>query len=203
MCAEVAVLGAPLAISITLSGPPPARGKARTRRVREVDDDKDAVPVTRLSRRGVRVPPAGEPDPVHTQSVDRKEADPPGFGGVRDVVHHEARALRDADAIGVLLVIGEQKAVGELHLVRMRSLRHGDLPEDSRAGGIGDVDDAGPDAEIAHVTDVEDLARSHDLHPVAAAAEVGVADELDAVLLHGTGMDGGGHRRAIVAGLTA
>src|SRR5207302_406350 len=80
------------------------------------------VPVPRLPRRGVRVPSAGEPDPVHAESVDGEEADPPRVGGIRDVVHDQPGALGDAGAIGVLLVICEQEAIGKLHLVGVCSL---------------------------------------------------------------------------------
>src|SRR5437868_11137192 len=90
MRADVAAVRRGFGVSLALPGPPPARGKTRTGRVLQVDDDKDAVPVTGLPRRGVRESPPGEPDPVHTQTVDRQETDLPGFGRLRDVVHHEA-----------------------------------------------------------------------------------------------------------------
>ena len=91
-------------------------------------------------------------------------------------------------------MVCEEQAVGELDLVRVRSLGDRDLPEDSRPAGVGDVDDARPDAEVAHVTDVQHVAAAHDLHPVAAAVEVAVADELEAMLLEWAGKDGHGHR---------
>ena len=117
MRADVALVRRALGVSLLLSWPPPARGKPRIRRIPQVDDDQDPVPVTALARRGVGVSPAGEPNPVHTQPVDREEADAPWVGGLRHVVHHEAGALRDAEAIRVLLVVGEEETLGELHLV--------------------------------------------------------------------------------------
>src|SRR5207245_2307053 len=117
MRADVAIVRRALGVSLVLSWPPPARGKPRIRRILQVDDDEDPVPVTRLSHRGVGISPAGEPDPVHTQTVDRQETDLPRVGRLRDVVHHEAGALRDAQAIRVLLVVGEEETLGELHLV--------------------------------------------------------------------------------------
>jgi hypothetical protein len=72
----------------------------------------------------------------------------------------------------------------------VRPLWHWDLPQDVRPGGIGDVDDARPNTEVAHVADVEHVAAPHDLHPIAAAIEVGMADELEATLLKGPGRRG-------------
>src|SRR5207245_10224573 len=133
-------------------------------------------------RRGVRVSAAGVPDPVHAQAVDREESDLSGLGGLHHVVHQQTRALRDADAIRILLVVREQEAVAELHLVGVRSLWHGDLSEDSRSARMDEVDDAGPDAEVAHVTDVEHVAVPPDRHAMAGASEVGMAAELASVL---------------------
>jgi hypothetical protein len=124
---------------------------------------------------------------MHAETVDRQEADAPRIGRPRDVVHEQTAALRDSDPIGVLLVVREQEIAGQLHLVGVRSLRDGDLPEHARVREIGDVDDARPNAEVAHVADVEDVAAPHDLHAIALAAEVGVADEFEAVRLERAG----------------
>ena len=79
-------------------------------------------------------------------------------------------------------MIREQEAIGKLHLVGVGSLRHRDLSQDVRPARIGDVHDARPYAEVAHVADVENVAVPHDLHPVATTLEVGMADELEAAL---------------------
>ena len=47
--AEIAVGRQVLAAGIVLPGPPPARGEARTRRVREIDNDQDPISVPRLT----------------------------------------------------------------------------------------------------------------------------------------------------------
>jgi hypothetical protein len=47
------------------------------------------------------------------------------------------------------------------------------------------------------VTDVEHVAASHDLHPVAATVEIAVADELEAALLERAGKDDERHRRRL------
>ena len=91
-------------------------------------------------------------------------------------------------------MIREQEPVGELHLVRMRSLRNGDLPQDSRPLRVGDVEDARADAEVTHVPHVEKIAAAHDLHSVAAALEVGVAHKLETALLERTRIRGDSHR---------
>src|SRR5947207_13372319 len=70
MRADIAVVCEALAVAVALSRPPPARGQAWMRRVREIDHDEEAISVTRLPRRGVGVPAARVPDAVHAQSVD-------------------------------------------------------------------------------------------------------------------------------------
>src|SRR5439155_24065679 len=109
--ADLTVVRQPLGVAISLAGPPPARGETRPRRIREVDDDEAAVAKAVFARRGVRVPAAGVPDPMHPESVDRQEADPSRVGRVRHVVDEEPGALGNADAIRVLLVIGEEKTI--------------------------------------------------------------------------------------------
>ena len=84
--------------------------------------------------------------------------------------------------------------VGELHFVRVRPLRDRDLSQELWLAGVGDLDDARPDAEVAHVPDVDDVGIPHDLHPVAAPIKVGVPDELQATLLQGAGRFGHGGR---------
>ena len=91
-------------------------------------------------------------------------------------------------------MVREQKTVGELHLVRVRPLRDRDLSQELWLAGVGDLDDARPDAEVAHVPDVDDVGIPHDLHPVAAPIKVGVPDELQATLLQGAGRFGHGGR---------
>jgi hypothetical protein len=82
-----------------------------------------------------------------------------------------------------LLVIREEQVARELHLVRMRSVGDGDLPHDARAPRVGDIDDAGAHAEVAHVPDVDDVAVPHDLHAVAPAVKIGVPNKLEAARL--------------------
>ena len=117
MGAEIAVQSEALAVAVVLAWPPPARGETRTRRIREIDDDEDAVPVAAFPRGRVCVPAAGEPDPVHPESFDRQESDPSGVGGSVDVIHDKTRAFGHADAVWVLLVVREEESLGELDLV--------------------------------------------------------------------------------------
>src|SRR5438309_279917 len=67
----------------------------------------------------------------------------------------------------------------------------------ARMRGVGEIDDACPHAEVAHMADVEDVAIPHDLHPIAPAIEVAVPDHLEAVLLRRAGMSGRRHRRRL------
>ncbi len=107
-------------------------------------------------------------------------------GRTADLVQPDTRSLRNADAVRVLLVVDDEQPLRELHFVRMGAGRNADLPQHSRSCGIGDVDDARSDAEVAHVPDVEHVAVPHDLHAVALAIEIGVADELEPASLEGT-----------------
>ena len=75
---------------------------------------------------------------LNSVAVDGEESDPPRLGRILDLIHQQAGALGDTDAVRVLLVVCEEEAVGELDLVRVRSLGDRDLPQDSRPAGIGD-----------------------------------------------------------------
>ncbi len=123
---------------------------------------------------------------MHAEPVDRKKADPLRLRGLRDVVDNEAAAIRDADAVGILLVVREQQVARELHLVRVRSPRHWNLPHDAGPREVGDLHDTRADAEVAHMAHVQHVAVPHDLHAVTLAGEIGVADELEAARLEGT-----------------
>ncbi len=63
--------------------------------------------------------------------------------------------------------------------MRVRALGHRQLRHQARVPQVGNVHDARAHAEVAHVADVDDVAVTHHLHPVAFSAQIGVPDELE------------------------
>src|SRR5512132_3321278 len=106
MRSHVVALGQAAGVAFALSGPPPARRQPRLRRVDKIDDDEEATRKPALARGGIRIPAAIPPDAMHAEPIDRKETDALRIARIaRDVVHQQAGALGNADAIRVLLVV--------------------------------------------------------------------------------------------------
>ena len=108
------------------------------------------------------------------------EADGAGVGGVVEGVDVEAsdggRVGGGAAEIGLLAVLDED-VTDDLHLVVVGVGRMLDLADDARVGGIGAVEDGERQRAQPDMGDVDELAALDDLHGVADAIKVAVADE--------------------------
>src|SRR5260221_7466927 len=149
--------------------------------------------------RSILILAAGVPDAVRSEAAGRHEADLLRLLGLRDVVDADAgseaarRVLQlvggRAAEIGLLVALEflhrpdarrvhrQQQILVRLQVKRARARRAGDEVDNLRVLRVAHVD--GGDAVAEAVADVGVAAMHHDLHAVAPAAEVGVADEFD------------------------
>src|SRR5205814_5490512 len=81
------------------------------------------------------------------------------------------------DAAAELLLVDEQQAVGDLHLVGVRARRGGPLLDEARRRRVRDVEDRRPHAADPEVADVDRVALAQHLHPVAEPAEIVVGEQ--------------------------
>ena len=178
---------------------PAAPHDLRLARLRHVDDGEDVVGEIGEVDRGVRVAPAHVPDAVRAHAVGRHEADLARLLRLRDVVDPDAGGELDPGALqpvggraAEIVLLGlellhrpdarrvhrQQQIVVGLQVKRARARRAGDEVDDLRVLRVAHIE--GGDAVAVAVADVGVAAMHHDLHAVAVAAHVRVADELDA-----------------------
>ena len=170
---------------------------SRLLRVGHVDHRENVVGEIGKMDRGIGVTPAGVPDAVRSEAIDRHEADLGRLLRPGDIVDADAGGepalvlqlvRRRAAEIGLLVleflhgpdarrVDGQQQIVMGLQVEGARSRRTGDEVDGLRVLGIAHVD--GGDAVAEAVADIGVAAMHHDLDAVTAAAHVGMTDELD------------------------
>ena len=175
------VLGPGALLRLVLSRPPPAAGLLRVGRVLEVDDDPDPVGEARGDGGEVRVAPPHPHDAVDAAVARRPPADPLRVERVGEVVDREP--LRPGVAAAEELVVDEQQAVGDLHLVGVRPLGRAPLADHAGRGDVAHVEDRRPHAARSEVADVQRVTVPLDLHAVPEAVEVVVPDEPEPVAL--------------------
>ncbi len=148
--------------------------------------------------RGIGVAPADIPQAVQPQPVDWHEADLARLGGLRDVEDAQPggegllalgegfgdRGLEVVVRVGIALqhpdvrgIDRQQQVVVSLQMQCTRIWRRRDEIYGARPARVADVGDCKAIAE--HVADKSMPLMDHDLHAVAPAVLVGVADEFN------------------------
>ena len=198
----VALAGGPgrrLAAAAPHARDPAAADDLRLLRIRHIDDSEDVVGEIGEVDRGVRIAAAGIPDAVRANSFYRQEADlarllRPGnivdadAGREFDPGPLEPVGRRAAEIVFVALlkllhgpdarrVHRQQQILVGLQVKRARAGRAGDEIGDLRVLRVAHVE--GGDAVAEAVADIGVAAVHHDLHAVALAVHVGMADEAD------------------------
>ncbi len=155
-------------------------------RVGQVHDHPDAVvePVRGGGQVGVAVPVPH--DPVHALPTSLEPADLAGLEGLVQAVDRHPGAPRLAAPEA--LVVDQQQPVGDLDLVGVGAGRRRQLPHQDRLGGVAHVEDGGAHPARPEMPHIQGVALTQDLHAVAVAAEVGVAEEPQSPGVGGAGL---------------
>ena len=198
---------------------PEAADDLRLARIAHVDHRQNVIREIGKMDRGIGVTATGVPDPMRPEAIDRHEADLGRLVGLGDVVDPDAgresvvilQLVRGRAAeIGLLVleflhgpdtgrVDRQQKIVVSLQVKGARAGGTSDEIEHPRVCRIAHVQ--GGDAVAEPVPDIGVAAMHHDLHPVAAAAKVRMADELDVAGCSGIHVTHSSLRRRYAAGV--
>ena len=174
---------------LPLAGPPPAGGLGRPGRVGQVEHHPD--PVAEMVGNGGKMCVTAAPpdDPVHPAPAAGPERDPLGPQRVAEAVDGQPgrERLGHRRAVGELLVVDQQQAIGGLHLVVMAAGRRPPLCHQLRPGGVGHVQDRGAHPGGARVPDVEHVALPDHLHAVAVATQVVAGEQAQPAGARGPG----------------